>query len=172
MCYLINTTQDPTYMKKLLILFALLLLPLACKKNETYSDFNAIKNGSKWSSDYSWATFSKLDQSIIIVGNKKNSGNEEKIYLSFKISNISETSTVKQFISERSVITGGDVASDQYNIDTTANNLIQIISLDSVMRHITGKFSVRLFREPNKYINFTDGEFNINYKEEINSDSK
>jgi hypothetical protein len=169
---LINRTQNLTYMKKLLILSALLLFSLACQKKEPYSDFNAIKDGTKWFSDYSWATFSKLNKGIIIVGNKKIPGNEEKIYLSFKISNILETNTVKHFISERSIITGGDVASDQYNINTTANNLIQIISLDTVMKHISGKFSVKLFREPDKYMNFTNGEFNLDYKEEISSNSK
>ena len=159
-------------MKKLLILSALLVFSLACKKNEPSSDFSAIKDGTKWSSDYSWATFSTLNKSIIIVGNKKIPGNEEKIYLSFKISNISETNTVNHFNSERSIITGGDVASDQYIIDTTANNLIQINSLDTVNRQISGKFSVKLFREPDKYINFTNGEFNLSYKEVNSYDSK
>jgi hypothetical protein len=152
-------------MKKQLVLSALLVLSFACKKNEPSSDFNVIKDGTKWSSDYSWATLSKINKSIIIVGNKNIPGNVEKIYFSFKFSNISETNTVNHFNSERSIITGGDVISDQYNIDTTANNLIQINSLDTVNKQVSGKFSVKLFRGPDKYINLTNGEFNLSYKE-------
>ncbi|MBK7625995.1 MAG: hypothetical protein IPJ16_02135 [Bacteroidales bacterium] len=172
-------------MKKLNLLIVLLTIffIFSCKKsdNDSISSFKAMKDGTEWISTSNWSNLSKTDNKFLINGIKRNSKyySEEGLNLTFNISDISESNTVTKFTSSWNYIIGGDVLTDSYVIDTTSDNLIQIISLDTINRNISGTFKVKLLKNKiysntGEIMNFTSGQFNLNYQEvyQYNSKSK
>jgi hypothetical protein len=158
----------------LLLLFFCLV---SCDKKEnkdidTVSPFKAIKNDTDWVSTSSWANFSKTNKSFAISGVKRdpNYYQDEQLSFSFYLADILKSSTVDSFYSKWMYIIGGDVISDSYLIDSTSNNLIQITSLDTVGKQISGTFLIKLVRDKRysdkgEVFQFKDGQFDLNYTE-------
>jgi hypothetical protein len=156
------------------IIFTFLLLAFACKKKEEDSiiNFKALKDGKNWIPTNSWALLSKTDKKLMIHADKRDPKyfQDENLYLSFYISDISEFNTVKNFYSDWNYVIGGDGVSNSYKFYTNPENVIQIISLDTVNKQISGRFNVKLLRD--KFYSdkvetmyFTDGQFQLAYQE-------
>ena len=167
----------------LLIALYIFFIIFSCKKsendsistfkfeNDSISTFKALKDGVDWISTSNWSNLSKTDNKYIINGIKRNSQyyEEECLNLTFNISDISKSKTVTKFTSSWNYIVGGDALTDNYVIDTTSDNLIQITSLDTTNRSISGTFKVKLlknklFSNTGEIMNFTSGQFNLNYQ--------
>jgi len=167
----------------LLIFLSIFFFIFFCKKseNESISTFKALKDGADWISTSNWSNLSKTYNNFIINGIKRDSKyyQEESLNLTFNNSDISEFNTVTKFTSSWSYIVGGDLLTDSFVIDTTSDNLIQITSIDTINKHISGTFKVKLlknniFSNTGEIMNFTSGQFNLNYQEvyQYNSKSK
>ena len=165
----------------LLIVLSIFFFIFSCKKSEydSLSSFKALKDGAEWIATSNYSYLHKTDNSISIYGRKKNSKNyeEEGLYLSFYISDISELNTITKFSSSWNKTIGGDLLTDSYVIDSISANFIQITSLDTINRQISGIFEVKLlkdkrFSNAGEIMNFTSGQFNLNYQEEFLYNSK
>jgi hypothetical protein len=69
-----------------------------------------------------------------------------------------------RFYAEWCSIVGGDVISDSYMIDSTADNLIQITSVYTIGKHISGTFLINLIRDKRRsdegeLIQYKNGQF-------------
>jgi|GEM_PF-3283598 len=164
-------------MKAIVFSFSLIILfcSVSCDKDEetvTEASFHAIKNGELWNSTASWANFTKSDSFFFISAAKadRNYNQGEQLYFRFSLPDISGSNTVTRFDSQWLYIVGGDAVSDQYLIDTTSDNQIVILSVDTVMHKIRGSFQVKLIRDKNRSdagetMNFRSGWFDLIYTE-------
>jgi hypothetical protein len=161
----------------LLITLSISFCFISCEKKENteidfVSSFKALKNEASWVSTSSWANFSKTEEKFFISGAKRDSEyyQEEVLYFNFYLSDISKSNVVERFYAEWYYIVGGDVISDSYLIDSTADNLIQITSIDTIGKHISGNFIINLIRDKRRsdkgeLIQYKNGQFDLNYKE-------
>lgn len=129
-------------------------LLLSCKKEDkdeilTDSSFHAIKNGTVWITTSSWANYNIHSREFVLGGIKTDSVyyQEEVLFFDFKADDISASNKITNFYSEWYSIVGGDAISDAYVIDSTYNNLIEINTLDTVNKQISGTFTIRLIRD-------------------------
>jgi hypothetical protein len=158
---------------KTALILCLLVLVFACKKanNDTTPDFSAKKDGSKWITTSSNAILNKNNNSFFIIGSKHDQkyNQEENLMLSFYFSDLIESYTVKNFTATWYFVVGSDQISDKYASDSSSEDRIQISSLDTINKTISGSFSIKLLRdkyypEPGE-MSFTDGAFNLKYNE-------
>jgi len=156
----------------LLNLFILFCLASCSKRMEfaETSSLTAIKNDVKWVSTSSWSNYSKSQKRFYISASQRDPKyyQEEQLHFSFDRKNISIINSVVSFYSEWYFVVGGDGISDPYVIDSTANNLILINTLDTVTKQISGTFSIKLINKqssPGAIIQLRDGEFNQIYGE-------
>jgi len=159
-------------MRKNIISFSLLISVLfisSCNKKEkdvvlTDPSFSAKMNGSDWKAASSWANYSVNTKRFVIAGIK----GDEHLHLNFKTADISESSPVTNFDAEWNYVVGGDAVSDSYLIDPTFNNLIEITSLDTITKKISGTFIVKLIRDKRRSDKgetqlYKNGQFKQNY---------
>ena len=157
----------------LLLILPLSFLIFACEKteNDSISTVKAMKDGKKWIATSNWAVLEKANNKFTISGTSEISEYywKELLFFSFYLSDEPESNT-NNIHSHFYYIVGGDMISKSYEIDSTANNQIHIICLDTIKKQISGTFIIRLrwqIRDPEieEYIQFDEGQFNINYKE-------
>ena len=157
----------------LLLILPLFFLLFACEKteNDPISTVEAMKDGEKWMATSNWAALYKSINKFTISGTKEISEYhwKESLFFSFYLSDESESNTniIHSFFL---FVVGGDIISKHYRIDSTANNQIHIICLDTIKKQISGTFNIRLHwqtpdPEIKEYIQFDEGQFNVNYNE-------
>lgn len=136
------------------------------------SSFIAIKNDVSWISTSRWGNYIKAEKKFIIAGAASNSKyyHEEKLSFSFYLSDILKSNTITHFSAEWDNIVGGDAVSDIYRIDSVAPNVIQITSMDTIAKQISGTFTIKLIHDKNysdkgEIIQYKDGEFDLKYVE-------
>jgi len=162
----------------ILQVFALLLVFGSCKKEKdpvpgSELNFKASKNDVSWKSTTSWASYSAKEQKFYISASKRDSKyyQEEVLGISFTMPDLTKPLTTNNFSSEWYYIIGGDAVSDRYTLDgTSANNQIQITSVDTEKKIITGKFSIRLihdswYSDKGETFQFSSGYFSVSYAE-------
>jgi hypothetical protein len=148
----------------------------SCKKNdpvvEPVSDFKALKNDVSWITTSSWASYSKKNKKFNVSGIKRDQlyYQEEDLGFSFTIQDLSKPETIGNFSSGWSAVLGGDVQTDSYLMDSTSANQIQITSIDTVKKIISGTFSVKLIRDSHysnkgEVFQFKEGQFTVVYSE-------
>jgi hypothetical protein len=111
------------------------------------------------------------NNSYTIIASKQDQkyNQEENLFLSFSLSDPTESNTVKNFAATWYYVVGSDQISDKYSLDSSLENAIQISNLDTINKTISGTFNIKLIRD--KYypesgkMSFTDGTFNLKYKE-------
>ena len=162
----------------LLLILPLFFLLFACEKTEKdpISTFVAMKDGEKWMATSNRAVLEKAMNKFTISGTKEISEYhwKESLFFSFYLSDESESNTniIHSFFL---FVVGGDIISKHYRIDSTANNQIHIICLDTIKKQISGTFYIRLRLldpEIEEYIQFDEGQFDINYNELDKLDSQ
>jgi hypothetical protein len=163
-------------MKKSVLLFiiAVPLFVFSCKKGEddTIANFRAVKNGKEWVATSYRVYLSKTENVFSINATKRNPVHfeDEVLHFSFLVSDISPANTVSKFSASWSIVIGGDGISNRYKTDTTADNMIQIDTIDATNRIISGTFRVKMKRDDfytdiPEFIDFTSGQFSLKYEE-------
>lgn len=169
-------------MKKTLSLFSLLILFFfaACDKKEdpvintVVPSFKATKNDVAWISTFSWGNYIKAEKKFHITGTKRDSQyyQEEQLGFSFYLSDVLRSSTITHFNAEWDYIIGGDAVSDVYRLDSTtaSTNSIQLTAIDTISKHISGTFTIKLIRDKNysnkgEIIQYKNGQFDLKYVE-------
>lgn len=159
-------------------IIVLVVLFSSCRKESdpvvsAQTSFKAEKNSTTWVSTNSWATYSASEKKFYINASKSNSkyDREEVLSIAVSVSDFSDSVTTTNFSSEWYSIIGGDAIADRYVLDENSpENKIQITSVDTENKTITGKFSVRLVRDSwysakGESFEFRSGTFSINYSE-------
>jgi hypothetical protein len=157
-----------------LLLISFVVCMSSCKKDDPVvvpvSDFKALKNDVYWISTSSWASYSKKNKSFYVSGIKRDQQyyQEEALGLSFTIQDLSMPASISDFSSGWSAILGGDVQTDSYIMDSTGANQIQITSIDTTKKIISGTFTVRLVRDSHysdkgEVFQFKEGQFTVGY---------
>ncbi len=176
---------------ELLLLMPLLFLFESCKEDspqdlrseirQIYSgDATSIKNGENWSA---WVRLQGDVNGNILINGQFNLVidvfNDQGFWReSLGISKVNRIKT-SQIISSAdyyTLIDDGDVAGDDYGLDTLAtNNFIQITDVDTVAMEISGIFNVSFILErkgngtpenPPLNIRFTEGQFTTKVEQE------
>ena len=159
-----------------LLLISFVVCMSSCKKDDPVvvpvSDFKALKNDVSWNATSTWASYSKKDKKFNISGGKRDPKyyQEEWLGLNFTIQDISKSATIDNFSSGLMYILGGDVQTDSYLMDSTGANQIQITSIDTIKKIISGTFVVRLVRDSHysdkgEVFQFKEGQFTVTYTE-------
>lgn len=164
-------------MKKIVFSYLLISLGLlSCSKNsdadfQITSPFKAMKDNTVWLSTSSWANFSQKDSTFTLVADKhdKTYYQDEQVSLAFKSSSIQPSGEVKHFVSGWEYIIGGDAAADSYSMDPSFANKLNINSVDTKNKTISGTFAVRLIRDASRSskgetLLFKSGQFSLPYK--------
>jgi len=147
---------------------------LSCQKE--YMDkpdvipyITAIRNGIYWVPSKSGTTLFTNARFMISAGKRDSTYSGKEEWLNFRISlaDAMKSTNITKFYAQWQMIIGGDGIADSYLIDSTANNFINIASVDTTAKRILGTFSIRLVREK-RYptrdtLRFTDGKFGFNY---------
>jgi len=136
----------------LVVLF--LFLISACRKEPetvvpTDTSFKAQKNSSNWVSTNSWGSYSPGEKKFSISAVKQNPkfNQDEELSISFVMTDLTKPFVTNKFNSEWTQIVGGDAVSDRYYLDESENNQVEILSVDTEKKIISGKFTVRLIRD-------------------------
>ncbi len=164
-------------MKKvtLISVFLSVILLVSCNKENSEdlkvdSSFYALKDGSSWITTSYRAYYSKSAGNFALTGAKRDSVyyQEEWLHLSFSISDIGETGESTPFNSQWYYVVGGDAIADAFELDTTYQNQLVITALDTVNKHISGTFLVKLIGDSHhisqgETMLFRNGVFDLNY---------
>ena len=160
--------------KSVVFILFIFLIITDCKKpdNDSVPNFKALKDGNEWIPSISSATLSLIDKEFEIHCLKRFSkySDQEFFNLSFYVKDISELMTVYKLNSSWLFVIGGDGISNRYNIVADPENIIQIISLDTIKKQISGTFNVKLLRDKfyqhaEDTMLFSDGNFSLKYLE-------
>lgn len=156
----------------------IVVLVSSCKKDvdpviSVQSNFRVEKNDENWISSNTWANYSVKEQRFYINASKRDSRyyQEEILSISVDMTDFTQPLTTTNFSSEWYYIIGGDVIAGRYTLDKNSTiNEIQITSVDTEKKIITGKFSVYLIHDSwysnkGESLEFSSGTFSISYSE-------
>lgn len=160
----------------LLAIISIFICMSSCKKDTpvvaTNSDFTAIKNDESWTSTTSWANYSKTEHKFYVNATKHHTKfyQEEQLSISFEMPDLTQPLTVTKLSSQWYSIIGGDALADSYYIDSSADNQVQITSVDPEKKIISGTFKIRLIRDQHysgkgKAFQVVQGRFSLEYNE-------
>ncbi len=156
--------------KTILLCLSIILLLLSCEKEKALPlNFKVLKNGNEWVSTSNSVIYSIWEKKFMIHAQKGVlQASSEILYISFEVNDLSNpiqnnvNSTLYNLI-------GGDGMSNRFNLTSDPFNNIQIISIDTISKKITGNFNLKLSRDP--YYNqpdtllLTEGYFSLPYQE-------
>jgi len=159
-----------------LLLMALITGFTACKEEETpiadNSDFQAVKNDESWTSTTTWANYSQEENTFYLNAAKYDARyySDEQLSISFELQDFTKPTTITKFSSRLYSIIGGEGQTRAYNMDASANNHIQITSVDPTRKTISGSFKIKLVandiqNETGKSVQYVVGRFSIEYNE-------
>jgi len=158
----------------ILILLIVVFISSCQKETETVtstnSSFKAQKNSSSWVSTDTWGTYSETDQMFYLNAVKQHpkTDQDEELSISFEMADLGKPLVTSNFSSEWVRVAGGGSVADGYHIDLSADNEIEILSVDTQKKIISGKFSIQLIRD-SKFSNkgetliFKSGYFSVRY---------
>jgi hypothetical protein len=174
---LLTNTNLRVFMKNLFWTFVALLAVAAsaysCKSErvvpESHSPyFKADKDNQAWEASYQSAVCFREDNKFVVYAQDKQRL-EETINLSFSAQSVKAGFRMSDFEIDYRRFVGGDVITDEYNLDSTSSgNLLEITRYDSVNRIIAGKFNATLKRNA-RYSSagqmvLQNGEFSVHYE--------
>ena len=160
----------------ILIVSALFFISSCQKEKETEvltnSSLIAKKNSNNWISTDTWGSYSEAEQKFYLNALKRHPKNdqEEELSISFAMKDLNSPMVTSDFSSEWVRVVGGSSVADGYHIDSRAENKIEILSVDTQKKIITGKFSIQLvrdskFSDKGETLTFQSGYFSVSYSE-------
>jgi hypothetical protein len=132
------------------------------------SYFKADRDNQAWESSYQSAVYFREDDEFVVYA-QYNQPQEETVNLIFSAQSVKAGFRTSDFEINYRRFVGGDVITDEYNLDSASNgNLLEITRYDSVNRIIKGKFNATLKRNA-RYSSsgqmvLQNGEFSVHYE--------
>ncbi len=164
-------------MKNLFWTFAILLTvavsAYSCKSERVVPErhsayFKADRDNQAWESSYQSAIYFREENEFIILA-QDTQPLEEVWSLTFSARSVKASFRTSDFEITYRRFVGGDVITDEYNLDSASTgNLLEITRYDSVNRIIEGKFNATLQRNA-RYQSagqqvLRNGEFSVRYE--------
>lgn len=159
----------------LILIVSVLFFISSCQKETevlTNSSLVAQKNSSNWVPTDTWGSYSETEQKFYLKALKHHPKNdqEEELSISFVMKDLKTPMVTSDFSSEWVRVAGGSSVADGYHIDSRTENKIEILSVDTQKKIITGKFSIQLVRDSKfsdrgETLTFHSSYFSVSYAE-------
>ena len=157
--------------RNILLCLSILLFLHSCEKekNALPVSFKVIKAGNEWVPTISSVVYSVYEKKFTIHAQKGASKSfSEILFIGFKINDLSNP-IHSNIYSSLYDLTGGDIISNLFTLIPDLENTIQITSLDTIGKEITGTFNLKLARDAHYHqpdtIFLTEGFFSLPYQE-------
>lgn len=168
----------------LILIVSVLFFISSCQKEKetevlANSSLVAQQNSHNWISTDTWGSYSETEHRFYLNALKKHPKNdqEEELSISFEMKDLKSPLITNDFSSEWVRVIGGSSVADGYHIDARAVNKIEILSVDTKKKIITGRFSIHLvrdskFSDKGETLTFYSGYFSVSYAEVDENKSK